>query len=200
MSVYLFQLIEGSILKKSATGCRGMQQRAAVETFVHDLCNLYVPYFNVERNSRIGKTDLEFSAVYTRRDERYLITKKAKVWGVENQQVVFVSAPEQAVTITYVEQMIKDMQSSMKDYLHEHRDHMSTVFTGVIVTDQPISKKVIHLAERFRKVKFLRFGAHGWAELNIAILDLPEKRTYIHKKGRPFVEPLNTFLKGEKKE
>lgn len=173
-----------------------MMQKEAVKKFVHDLCNLYVPFFDVERNETIGRTPLAFSAVYKRRDERYMFTKKVKVWGVENQQIIFAAAPDQPISMSFVHQMIEDMQVSMKEFLPEHQEHMSTVFTAIIITDQPVDKETIQWVSKFRKVKFLKYGMHGWAEMYLSILEVPKRNIHIHKKGKPFIEPVQTFIEG----
>ncbi|WP_338754317.1 hypothetical protein [Bacillus sp. FJAT-52991] len=176
-----------------------MERVKDVQTVVHELANIYVPFFDVERGGKIGSTNLAFSAVYNRRDERYMFTKKIKVWGVDNQQIVFVAAPELQVSEEYVDQLMTDMIHSIKEYVPQHGEHMSTVFTGIIITNRSVTSEVIRTIEKVRRLKFLKFGTQGWVEMYIAILDHSTKEIYMHKKGKIFIEPLYHYLKEEEK-
>lgn len=166
-----------------------------VQKVVHELANIYVPFFDVERGGKVGSTDIAFSAVYNRRDERYMFTKKIKVWGVDNQQIVFVTTPDLEVSEAYIDRMMNDMIDCTNEYVKPHGEHMSTVFTGVIITDQPVTSEVIHTILKIRKLNFFKFGIQGWMEMYIAILDLSKKEIYMHKKGKLFIEPLYHYLK-----
>ena len=57
--------------------------------FANELANKYTALYDVYRNEKLGEYTLPFYAIYRRRDERYMISKRIKVYGVENQQIVF---------------------------------------------------------------------------------------------------------------
>lgn len=168
-----------------------------LQKFVHELTNKYVPFFDVERDEILGSTPLAFKAEYKRRDERYMITKNIKIWSVENQQFVFVSMMPKIVTVDFIEQFKRDLEKSIQKYIPKHGEHMSSVFLGIIVTDQNIEKKVLKGVKRYRKVKFIKFGFHGWAEIYVAIVDIKQMQLFIHPKGRQFVKPIETMLREE---
>lgn len=167
----------------------------AINHFINELINKYVIYFDVYRDEKIGETPLAFKALYKRRDEKYLITKTIKVWGIENQQCVFVTTPEGELTKEFIQQFEKDMQGSVNEHVVQHRDHMSTIFLGVVVTDQPVTEAFVKGVRKYRKLKFIKYGLHGWAELYLAIVDLNGEVVYVNPKGKTFAEPLEKTLK-----
>ncbi len=164
--------------------------------YINEIINKYVVFFDVYRGDKIGQTPLAFSALYKRRDEKYLITKTIKVWGIENQQCVFATTREVPLTEEFIRQFERDIRENVDGYVAQHKEHMSTIFLGVVVTDQPVPEAISKGVRKYRKVKFIRYGMHGWAELYLAIVDLHNEKIYVHRKGDTYVEP---FLKSLKK-
>ncbi|WP_031311388.1 hypothetical protein [Alkalihalophilus marmarensis] len=169
-----------------------------MKEFINDMANQYTMQFNVYREERIGDTLLDFYAEFKRRDEKYLMSKSIKVWSVENQQYAFVKHQEQAITPSDIKKFAKDIDARIKEFVPSKREHMSTFFIGFIVTNQPIDKAVLKEVKKARKLQFLKFGLHGWADRYIAIVDLTERKVLVNNKGREFVKGFqDALLKGE---
>ncbi|QZT34592.1 hypothetical protein HUR95_04300 [Caldalkalibacillus thermarum TA2.A1] len=174
-----------------------MTQQKSSEHYIQKLANRFVHFFDVYREERLGQIPLAFMALYKRRDERYLMTKSIKIWAVENQQCVFVAQPHIPLGKGFLDKFKEELLKSVKQFVPQHREHMSTIFLGVIVTDQPVADELLREVRRFRKLRFIKYGWHGWAEIYLAIVDLAEKKVHIHPKGEPFVEPLQKQLEEE---
>ncbi len=175
-----------------------MAKGGKIQTFAQQLMNKYVPFFDVEKDKMLGNTQLAFAAAYKRRDEKYMLTKKIKIWGVENQQVVFVSVSPEPVTVERVQQYIDDLENDFALYVPSHEEHMSTIITGILVTDQAVSEKIVKKVRKYRKVKFVKFGLHGWVEIYFALVDLKQKKLTIHPKGHSFVQVIDKLVKEER--
>ncbi|MEB1806442.1 MAG: hypothetical protein LPK26_03900 [Bacillaceae bacterium] len=165
-----------------------------LKQYINDLANLYIGSFNVYRDEKLGEIPLAFYAEYLRRDEKYLMTKTIKVWSVENQQYVFISEQEKPISKRDIQQFGQSLLANVHQFVPSKQDHMSTTFLGAVVTNQPISKEVVSEVERFRKVKFIKFGWHGWAEFYIGVVNISEEKTYIHKKGKELLKPFELIL------
>lgn len=173
-----------------------MSNQDALSKFVHELANKYVYDFDVYRNEQLGEIPLAFMAKHFRRDEKYMISKKVKIWGVENQQYVFVTTQREEVTNQFLNRFQKEIRDRIEEYVVQHQEHMSTIFLGIVVTTQPLAKDLAKGVMKYRKIKFIKYGLHGWAEVYVAVVDLHQERIYIHPKGKAFVEPLEKmFLK-----
>lgn len=167
-------------------------------SFANDLANKYVALFDVYRDEMLGKFSLPFLAIYQRRDERYMISKKIKVYGVENQQIVFTTLCNK-LTIDEVRDFQKTIEKNISEYIPENNEHMSTIVLGIIVTDQDIDEKIAKEVKRYRRLKFIKFGLHGWVEMYTVLINLQDRYTHIHSKGKSFVESIDKLLKeGEK--
>ncbi|MCG3084438.1 hypothetical protein JEG43_10850 [Anoxybacillus sp. LAT_35] len=153
--------------------------------YVHTLSTILTPYFNIYRDEKLGTFSLPFYAHYHRRDEKYFMTKKSKIWAVENEQFIFVWQKNDIVTKRDVIQFSETFINHVPNYISNHQDHMSTVFIGAIVAPHACDE-AIREVKHFRKLKFIRFGLHGWLECYIAIISLDTKQLFTHRKARSF--------------
>ncbi len=97
----------------------------------------------------------------------------------------------------FLKDFYEKIETNLDNYTIKHEEHMSTIILGMIVTNHDIDQKVLKEAKRFRKIKFLKFGLHGWAEIYLAIVNPKKKNIIIHSKGKQFVSGVDNFLKGE---
>lgn len=176
-----------------------MSAHDPLHSFINHLANKFVYDFDVYRNEMLGDIPLAFMARHFRRDEKYMISKRVKIWGVENQQYIFVTARREPVTKQFLHQFQKEIRGRIEDYVLKHKEHMSTIFIGMVVTDQPLDEQLAKGVMRYRKIKWIKYGLYGWAEVYVAVVDLTQEKIYIHPKGKTFIEPLEKmFLKGSK--
>ncbi|GAA0373611.1 hypothetical protein [Bacillus horti] len=165
-----------------------------VHSYINQVCNLYVHHFDIYRNQKMEGFDLDFMAAHKRRDEKYMISKNIKVWGVENQQYIFTATSKQSISKEFIAQFKSSLNQVMPDFIPYKKEHMSTIFIGVVITNQTVSKTIEKEAVKYRKLKFLNFGWYGWAECYLAIVSLKENKIAIHPKGQPFVKPFIQIL------
>lgn len=71
-----------------------MIEKNDAKQFAKELANKYTALFNVYRDETLVDIPLSFIAIYHRRDERYMVAKRFKVYGIENQQIVFTKTCE----------------------------------------------------------------------------------------------------------
>ncbi|MCL7747103.1 hypothetical protein [Halalkalibacter alkaliphilus] len=168
-----------------------------VERFINQMANKYTVQFNVYRDETIGDIPLNFYAEFQRRDEKYLMSKSVKVWSVETQQYAFVKQ-EDNLSKEKLHQFAKVLDSHIPSFVPEKQEHMSTYFIGVIVTNESIEKQLQNYVQRARKLQFLKFGWHGWADRYLAIVSLKDKRVYVNRKGKEFVKAFEeALMKGD---
>lgn len=166
-----------------------------MNSYLQNVANGYTTKFNVYRNEELGNIPLAFRAEYHRRDEKYFGTKSVKVWGVENQQYVFTVKKETTVTVNDIEILEDKLIEHISSYVPGRTEHMSTIFVGVIVTNEDVPKEIEKLVKRKRKIKFINWGMHGWAEIYIAVVQLSNQKITVHRKGKEHMTLFSHCLK-----
>lgn len=174
-----------------------MDTKKKIQAFTSKLANHYTPFFDVYRDEVIADIPLSFLAIYKRRDERYMITKKIKVYAVENQQLVFTTSCDDHLDGTFFKKLQLAMEKTAMDYIPKHEEHMSTIVLGLVVVNQHVDEAIIKEVRRFRKLKFLKFGLHGWIEMYWVLINLLDNTIAIHPKGKSFVSSIEKILKEE---
>src|SRR5699024_12251724 len=104
-----------------------MPQHNYLNHFVNELANKYTVFFDVYRDEWLDDIPLSFIAQYRRRDERYMFTKKVKIYGVENQQLVFTTTCRNEVTLDGLDNVHKNIESNVHEYTMKHYKTNSTV-------------------------------------------------------------------------
>lgn len=173
-----------------------MNEYSNLSSFTNELANKYTAMYDVYRDEKLAEFYLPFYAIYRRRDERYMISKKIKVYGVENQQIVFTTLSEDLST-----EFIHNFQSTIEEeiltYIPEDNEHMSTIVLGIVITNQDVNEKIVKEVRRYRKIKFIKYGLHGWLEIYSVLINLKDDTIHVHPKGKPFVQSIQKLLKEE---
>lgn len=171
-----------------------MTKSNELSNFAIELANKYSKLYDVYRDEDLNGFSLPFYAIYRRRDERYMISKKIKVYGVENQQIVFTSTCED-VTLNYVKEYQQAIEQNISEYIPEDNEHMSTIVLGIVITESDLDEKIMKEVKRYRKLKFLKLGFHGWVEMYTVLVNLKDRTIHVHPKGKNFVQSLENGLK-----
>ncbi|WP_096201076.1 hypothetical protein [Bacillus sp. FJAT-45350] len=169
----------------------------AMEQYIQQVANKYTTQFNVYRDESLSNIPIDFRAEYHRSDEKYFGSKSVKVWGVENQQFVFTLKKEEVVTSEDIESLETKIVEHIGAYVPDRSEHMSTIFIGVIVTNQEVTDEVKKLAKKKRKMKFIKWGMNGWAEVYIAVVQVADKEITVHRKGKEFMTVFSHCLEEE---
>lgn len=177
-----------------------MKTHRNIQNFVNRLTNKYTHYFDVYREEKLDDIPLAFLAIHKRRDERYLLTRKFKIYGTENQEVVFTAIHEEKLTKNYIENFINRMETNFNQYLDEHDEHMSSILYGIIITNNDPDQTIVKKVSKYRRVKFLKFGLHGWVEFYLIIVNPTSKNVWVHPKGKPLVETIENLFNKESAE
>lgn len=161
-----------------------------VKDYLNEVANRYVAYFDITRNIEVQQQPIYFHAHYVQRDERYLMSKAVKMWGVEHEQHIFVKEPTTMITKKEAEQFILSLKKEIEKNETKNEDHMSTIVIGLIpiVSNKEVDNDLKKFMQKFRKFRFVKYGLHGWFEYYIGLIDYHHQTIYIHKKAKPFLQ------------
>ncbi len=171
-----------------------MTDKDQLNRFANELANKYTAYFDVYRDEPAGEMPMSFIALFKRRDERYMLSKKITIYGVENQQIVYAKVCGEIKKL-FLNDYVSAIKKHSEQCIPAHHEHMSTVILGLMITNHNLDAEIIKEVRRFRKLKLLKFGLNGWYEMYLAVIQPEKRKIVIHPKGKTFVFPIEKFLK-----
>ncbi len=144
-------------------------------------------YFDLEKNFLYKEINFELYAKFFTRSERYILTKKAKIFGIESNEHCFVKNYTE-LDKEKLQEFIQLLKSACVDFVAPHEEHMSSIVTGVLVLDQSCEKDLINIVEKFKYQKSFALGLKGWADIRIILVFLDKGEVFTNKKGREVKE------------
>lgn len=157
-----------------------------IENYLENLENKLKSSFDLYRNSQVGDKFYDLYARYYIRTERYLLSKKAKIYGLESHEYILlksVDSLDEHVLETFTDNLIK----AIGHVVEPHSEHMSSIVTGVIVVGDKLNHKNPDLVNKIHKFNYHRgflFGLRGWVDVRLLIVSLKDGIVISNKKGR----------------
>ena len=151
-------------------------------------------WFDVERNYQFEGREFPGYAAFHSEAEQYVLTKRAKLWGVNVHEYMFF-ALEERLTLDGLEAYRAYMTSKALKKVQLNDEHMTSYLSLVIVADSLAPQ----VAERIKKTRFRKnfaLGFKGWADLRLAVVDLANRRILTNGQGKTLRKTLeaNAFL------
>ncbi len=153
------------------------------ELFLNIVKDAYSAYYTiVDPLEEDADLPMAFRAVYDALDERYFLSKNAKIWGNEKIEYAYVySAPSFDLELAG-----RCMDRALADMLPKVRPHKQHQYTNckVILVADSISEDVAKLVKKRSFSKSYGFlSTQGYTELLAAAVDLQKEKTVTNKVG-----------------
>jgi hypothetical protein len=153
----------------------------------------YECYFDIDRGYRILDWTVPAFARFYSRNERYVLTKRAKLWSAEAYEYLFFFC-ESELTLARWEE-IRDLLVRSEGFLVKpHSEHMYSYISAVILCErmEPAVRKAVG---SFRFQKNYRFSFFGWMTARTAAVCLTDGQTACNKPGKDILNHLKKVLK-----
>ncbi len=152
----------------------------------------YEGYFDIEQPHIFGGREIPAYAHYRQRTERYMLSKKAKLYATEiDEHVFFVYTP-------YLDKALWETEKNLaisaeKDYVVPHNEHMYSYITLILLCDG-IDNDVIGDIQSLRFTKNYKFSLHGYSTVRVASLDLKSGGIFTNSRGKELRKVLEYAL------
>lgn len=146
--------------------------------------------FDIKRNYSINDFQYDLYAEYYLRNEQYVLIKKAVVFAFENNEFSLIKHCEN-LNKNNLKEIIDTLIQSVELIVKPSSEHMSSIITLVIVTDNIFNEDIYEITKtvtRFNYNKGFAFGFKGWADIRLLLLSLNEGLISTNKKGKEVVE------------
>ncbi|MDL2280539.1 hypothetical protein LJC10_01620 [Selenomonadales bacterium OttesenSCG-928-I06] len=123
--------------------------------------------------------------------EKYLFTKKLNIYQTKNHEFICIHIPSTSLSAESITSYTDIFKKYISKDLKISENHMSTIVTFVIITEENISPEVIKETEKAKYHKDFMLTLKGWADLAIILVDLKNKLIHSNKFGQKLIKNYN---------
>ncbi len=115
-------------------------------------------------------------------DEGYFVVPSLKTYSVQHNEYVYAASFKQPLTAELAAPYLQFTKKAM-NALQTTTEHMSSVFTLVLICENSIDSEALAQLIRTRQHKDYCFTLKGWADLALYLIDIPAQKLYFNKAG-----------------
>lgn len=162
------------------------------EEFAYQLIEAHGGYYDIQHDYDYADRSFTGYAEFHTHGEKYVLSKKAKLWEVNAHEYLFFTTLDTA-TDADVNDLVHYMTTSALQKVQNVPDHMTSYLSLVIIADRSTPQAISTIKHtRFRKNYLL--GFRGWADLRLALIDLETMRVYTNGQGKELKRTLEANL------
>jgi len=165
------------------------------DQYLKYLADKFSNYFDIYYNYQIDGQQIDLYANSNIRNEKYILSKKAVIWSYENNEYCLVKSSEDSCCYEELVSFIEFLKSSVSKIVVPSEEHMSSVITGIYISQTGFNGKDIILANKFKYSKLFSLGFKGWCDVRLILVDLAKNQIYTNKKGREVKDFYFSILK-----
>ncbi len=165
------------------------------EELTQALLGSYEAYYDVARVD--DGTPLVATCDFHSTSERYVLTKKAKLWAAETNEYVFVFHVDELDRTALTRCREQALEQGMKK-IHPHSEHMYSHITAILLCGNTQPDALEEL-KRYKKSANFKLSLHGWMEYRIAAVDLSTAEVTTNRKGMELSKSLRQIIDFETK-
>ncbi len=140
--------------------------------------------FDLYKEHTVGDVNFDLYARYYIKSERFFLVKKAKIYGMENNEHILLRKHD-FVNRNTIETFANSIISAIDELVVPHPEHMSSFITGVLVVDDisTADGDISDFVKKFKYHKGFSFGLRGWVDVRLLIVSLKDGIVISNKKG-----------------
>jgi len=161
------------------------------KTYLGRLKNKYQEYFDLKEQPAFFPFPLDLYAHFYQNNEKFFGSKRVNLWRMTTDEHCFLKIYD-SLDAAQVEDMVNALKLIISYVVKPSHDHMKTILTGVIITNNTVSSETIDYIEKFRYSQSFKFYLHGWCDLRLILINLSSGQVFTNKAGK---EVLNFYQK-----
>lgn len=143
--------------------------------------------FDIEKNYRINDYEYDLFARYQLRTEKYILFKQAVIDAMENYEYCLIKHFH-SVNKDNIKEYTGSLIKSVDKIVNPNEEHMSSIITGIIVSDNMPDFDIIDSIKRFKYHKGFAFGFKGWVDIRLILVTMEDEYIVTNKKGKEVKE------------
>jgi hypothetical protein len=155
-----------------------------LEEYLENLRGKYEAYFDIYLNYSILGRKLDLYACCHVRHEKCVIIKKAPLCTFETNEYCLVEGHLAKIHAPKIQDFTAFLVSAASELVKPHEQHMSSMITGILVSEQGFTPEAIHIVRRFKRDQSFWLGLRGWYSICLLLVDLSSGQVFASPKGR----------------
>mgnify|MGYP006910644149 CR=1 FL=1 len=143
--------------------------------------------FDIVREHTVNGYTYDLFAEHHLKMEHYILSRKFVIESIQANELCFIE-----YGITLEEELIDRFSTllieSIPTLINLDDGHMSTIITGVLVTENKPSERILQKIKTFTYHKGFRFGLKGWVDIRLLLVTLKENCIVANRKGTEVLE------------
>lgn len=139
-------------------------------------------FFDVTRNYEYAGRCFGGYAEFHSLGEKYVLTKKAKLWEVAAHEYLFFQEVDRLDEATF-DDCLEFMKAKATQKVQPKPNHM-TSYVSLVIIAKSADPAVVKRLRRTSYHKTYKFGFQGWAELRLCLVDLAERQVATNSMGK----------------
>lgn len=141
------------------------------EAYLENIAEKLKYHFDFIPNPEYEDIKFNLSAKSNIRNERYFATKGTVIYAYENNEYCFIRTMDN-ITLAGIDATFNVLKQAVKDYVVPNDEHMSTVFTGILLTQGNVDADLEDIIRKFKYQKSYKFGLHGWTSIRFVVVEI----------------------------
>ena len=159
-----------------------------LEEYLDTLRCKYEAYFDIYPDYSILGRRLDLYARSQVRSEKYILSKKAVLGAFETNEYCLVEGHSARIFTPTVQDFTIFLVNAAGELVKPHSEHMSSLVTGVLVSEQGFDPEAIQIGTRFKHGRSFWFGLRGWYSVCLLLVDLSSGQVYASPKGKEVIK------------
>jgi len=159
-----------------------------LEEYLETLRRKYEAYFDICPDYSILGRKLDLYARSHVRSEKFFLTKKVTLAAFETNEYCLVEGHSAKVYAPQVKDFTIFLVSAAGELVKPYKEHMSSMVTGILVSEQGFDPEAIHIGTRFKHSRDFWFGLRGWCSVCLLLVDLSSGQVYASPKGKEVIK------------
>lgn len=158
--------------------------------YIEVLSERLARFFDIDKDAFIMGEQFNLFASSSVHNERYFGSKSVKIWRAENYEYLF-AKNYSCFSENDFSHFTEKLKRAVSLYVKPHSEHMESIITGVIITEQEPDLRTQSLIKSFHYRRNYKLTLHGWSEIRLILVIPSLNKGISNKKGK---EVLNFYL------
>ena len=164
------------------------EEEIKLPEYLETLRGKYEAYFDIYPDYSMLGRRLDLYACSHVRNEKFVATKNLVLGAWETNEYCLVEGHSDKIDAPMVRDFTAFLVNAAGELVKPHKEHMSSMVTGILVSEQGFDPEAIHVGTKFKHSRSFWFGLCGWYSACLLLVDLSSGQVQASPKGKEVIK------------